>query len=195
MMFFDDAFWLTFQLICYMYKYSQPSMLPGRAQRLTRPKRGILTTITHEFKNFLIHFKARNAMKNDRTIEFSLHTSRGPAYSDVGRLTLTYSDVFKRIQTYADLRWRIETYADALLHSTIRCIWGVRKSPPYGRAQRLTPSKCTFLGKIIQNFKKKFDRFYWEERNERWGHHRRITSHEGEEMVANPLPPESMLKT
>ena len=66
-----------------------------------------------------------------------------------------YSDVFKRIQTYADLRWRIETYADALLHSTIRCIWGVRKSPPYGRAQRLTPSKCTFLGKIIQNFKKK----------------------------------------
>ena len=30
--------------------------------------------------------------------------SRGPAYSDVGRLTLTYSDVFKRIQTYADLR-------------------------------------------------------------------------------------------
>ena len=43
-------------------------------------------------------------MKNDRTIEFSLHTSRGPAYSDVGRLTLTYSDVFKRIQTYADLR-------------------------------------------------------------------------------------------
>ena len=56
------------------------------------------------YKFFYIHFKARNAMKNDRTIEFSLHTSRGPAYSDVGRLTLTYSDVFKRIQTYADLR-------------------------------------------------------------------------------------------
>ena len=101
-----------------------------------------------------------------------------PRYSNVGRLTLTYSDVFKRIQTYADLRWRIETYADALLHSTIRCIWGVRKSPPYGRAQRLTPSKCTLLGKIIQNFKKIFDRFYWENRNEKWGHHRRITSHE-----------------
>ena len=83
-------------------------------------------------------------MKNDRTIEFSLHTSRGPAYSDVGRLTLTYSDVFKRIQTYSDVCRRTVAFNESL-HL------GVRKSLPYGRAQRLTRPKCAILGKITRH--------------------------------------------
>ena len=39
------------------------------------------------------------------------------------------------------------------------------------------------------------DPFQSEERNEKWSHHRIFTSHEGEELVTTPLPPESMLKT
>ena len=52
------------------------------------------------------------------------------------------------------------------------------KSPPYGRAQRLTRPKCAILGKITRHIKIFLDRFQREERNEKWGHHRRITSHE-----------------
>ena len=56
-----------------------------------------------------------------------------------------------RRQTYADVFRRIQTYADVLLQSTNRSIWGVRKSPPYGRAQRLTRPKCAILGKITRH--------------------------------------------
>ena len=42
------------------------------------------------------------------------------------------------------------------------------KSPPYGRAQRLTRPKCAFLGKIIHHIKKFSGRFQREERNEKW---------------------------
>ena len=42
------------------------------------------------------------------------------------------------------------------------------KSPPYGRAQRLTRPKCAFLGKIIRHIKNFFGRFQREERNEKW---------------------------
>ena len=45
---------------------------------------------------------------------------------------------------------------------------GSEKSPPYGRAQRLTRPKCAFLGKIIRHIKKFFGRFQREERNEKW---------------------------
>ena len=44
---------------------------------------------------------------------------------------------------------------------------GSEKSPPYGRAQRLTRPKCAFLGKIIRHIKKFFGRFQREERNEK----------------------------
>ena len=42
------------------------------------------------------------------------------------------------------------------------------KSPPYGRAQRLTRPKCAILGKITRHIKTFFGRFQREERNEKW---------------------------
>ena len=72
---------------------------------------------------------------------------------------------------------------------------GVKKSPPYGRAQRLTRPKRGILTTITHELKNFFDPFQSEERNEKWSHHRIFTSHEGEELVTTPLPPESMLKT
>ena len=121
-------------------------------------------------------------MKNDRTIEFSLHMkvrnwSRPPSPPSL----------FRRIQTYSGVCRRTVAFNESL-HL------GVRKSLPYGRAQRLTRPKCAILGKIIRYSKNFFDRFYWEESNEKWWHHRRITSHEGEEMVATTLPPSQCWK-
>ena len=45
---------------------------------------------------------------------------------------------------------------------------GSEKSPPYGRAQRLTRPKCAFLGKITRQIKNFFGCFQREERNEKW---------------------------
>jgi hypothetical protein len=44
---------------------------------------------------------------------------------------------------------------------------GSEKSPPYGRAQRLTRPKCAFLGKITRQIKNFLGRFQREERNEK----------------------------
>ena len=41
---------------------------------------------------------------------------------------------------------------------------GSEKSPPYGRAQRLTRPKCAILGKITRHIKTFFGRFQREER-------------------------------
>ena len=71
----------------------------GRAQRLTRPKRGILTTITHELKNFFDPFQSEE--RNEKWSHHRIFTSH-----------LTWSCVFRRRQTYADVFRRVQTYSD-----------------------------------------------------------------------------------
>ena len=100
----------------------------------------------------------------------------------------------KRWRTWSAIRRYVE---NNIKHHKKRVptFGGVKKSPPYGRAQRLTRPKRGILTTITHELKKFFDPFQSEERNEKWSHHRIFTSHEGEELVTTPLPPESMLKT
>ena len=72
----------------------------------------------------------------------------------------TYADVFRRIQTYSDVCRRTVAFNESL-HL------GVRKSLPYGRAQRLTRPKRGILTTITHELKNFFDPFQSEERNEK----------------------------
>ena len=117
--------------------------------------------------------------------------------------------VFRRRQTYADVFRRIQTYSDVCRFTLTH--WDVcRRTAAFNDSLHLggqkisaviiwesletDPFKVYVFGENNSKFQKQFDRFYWEERNEKWWHHRRITSHEGEEMVATTLPPSQCWK-
>ena len=146
-------------------------------------------------KIFLDPFQSEE--RNEKWSHHRIFTSH-LTWSCVFRRRQTYADVFRRVQTYSDVCRLTLTHWDvcrrtAAFNDSLHL--GGQKISAVWESSETDPFKVYVFGENNSKFQKNCDRFYWEERNEKWGHHRSITSHEGEEMVANPLPPESMLKT